>query len=184
MFLPEQTQFASGASPFGPTQLKNNPLTRELFENGVFPGEPSSIMTLGAKSFSLLEIDESGKLYDTYIRIVGEERKKLVIETINDDAYADDKREYGTGPNSVPSVELRKAIAVGKRAGTERFLEELKNVLIKDPKLATPIAIKLAMEPEELIDYLTDNPGSKLLKGPVKFSPNRELLEYPIPEMK
>jgi hypothetical protein len=129
-------------------------------------------------------LDESGKLYDTYVRIVGEERHKLIVETVSSSDYTDDKIEYGAGPGSVPSVELRKAVSVGKKAGTERFLEELKNVLVENPKLATPVAIRLAMEPEELIDYLTENPNSNLLQGPVKFDQSREPLEYPIPEMK
>ncbi len=183
ILMPEQTQFASGASPWGPTKLKADPVPRELFENGLAPPEPSSVINLGMKQFSLLQFDDSAMIYDDYIQMVGESRREIIAKMVNHPNYARAKEEHGSGPTSHIAIELAKGLSQGKKVGTHKFLGKMRDSLVNNPAYQIKMNNKLGLDFLALIKESIEHPNTYLV-GPVKGTPTHEPYEYPIPEMK
>ena len=185
---PLQTDFAAGASPWGPIELNYDPMSAELFEHGVTPSEPSPILTIEGKSFSLQTLDESGRLYDEYLKSVGKMRREIVKEVIADSAYQDAKTEFAEGPNSYAARELNKAMAEGKKAGEGMFLEGILATMKKYPEIQNDLNMRFAAQGiDSIADVIEEailEPEKSELKGPVVGQPPRQRFEYPIPEMK
>ena len=182
--MPGQSSFAAGTSPWGPTSLKHNLLTRELVERGVTPLEPSSILSIKGKDLSLLQLDESGRLYDEYLKIVGGMRKEVLEKTMAKSAYKRAKKKHPDGPNSYMEGELNDAMSKGKVAGQKLFLRHLLDIIDKYPGIETPLNIRFGSDMKAMIKESLREPELSELKGPATGVPARGTFEYPIPEMK
>lgn len=189
--MPEQSQFSAGALPWGPTKLKNDPLSTLLFENGVFPEDPSSVITIGPVQFSLLQVDESGRIYDRYIEAVGRERRRLLQIAVDEGDITDAKEageEYfgigmGEGPGSAVTTALNKIMAGGKVAGKGILIESIKQWMDENPIIKTQLNQAMGIDIEAVIEDAVMDDNDLGLEGPVRHKPTRDPLEYPIPEM-
>ena len=188
--IPEQGRWAT-AFPWSPTKAKNDPLTRAFEKNGVIPDEPSSVLTLGPKQLSLQTMDPSGRLYDNYLEIVGQERRKAIKEEVMPE-YVAMVKEYGEdaeGPAGVIASVLRKGLDAGKKEGTGRFLNELKSFLIANPEIIQESPqmrglYEFALDWEAVIEQSVEQGEAHWLKGPVQYQPTRSPFDSAIPEMK
>lgn len=138
---------------------KSDVANRELLKNGVFPKDPSPIFNMGPTKFSLLELDETGQLYDTYIKHVGLGRRLMVEKII-------DKGGYGSlseGPNGYKWRLLTKGIDGGKAIGTKSFLQWLEKEVDQNPKLAGTITKQFGADPKLFIKslYASDLAGEE-----------------------
>ena len=186
MHKPEQTDFAAGASPFGPIELKSDQLTKELFEHGVIPQEPSPIIEVGGKQFSIKQLDDTGKAYDAYLKSVGKARRHQVREVVANSAYQKAKAKHPKGPNSYAARELTGAIARGKDVGKKLFLAEFLGWLSEDENssIRTNLNRRFATDMAVMLKEAIETPELSELEGPVVGQPPRQRFEYPIPEMK
>jgi len=182
--MPEQTQFAAGASPWGPTKLEGDSLTKLLFENGVFPTEPSSIMTIGPKSFSLLQLDESGRLYDSYLQEVGKGRREVLQRAMDEGKIDLARDKAGEGPNSGVARVLNTTMSLGKQLGFKNWLEGLSDVIEDNPEIANALNERFDTDVKAMIEEAMYDPENAELEGPAAYQPTRSPLEFPIPEMK
>jgi len=180
VIVPDNEGFAYAVSPVRPGDLaKGDKANRELFENGIFPGEPSSIITLGPVQFSLLEFDEDARIYDMYIQEVGKARRELVEAAMKNSLY----QRQEAGPNGWKWTILEKAISASTKAGLANFIKKLEKEVAEDPELAATIQAKFSMNPlsfvRQLYDATKPNSPSSELKTKVKGQRTRKPLEIP-----
>jgi hypothetical protein len=113
---------ARSMSPVRYSAFKGDVPSQELADNGVPAPEPPYLVRLwGDEKLNLLEIDPTGHLYDKYLEMVGKARYEEVKLTIND-LRGDPDAEIG-GVDSYRAEELEKAVADGRKYGTEDFLD-------------------------------------------------------------
>ena len=177
--LPQQGGFAHAALPWGPTSPKaEDPRNKALFENRIVPREPSSLLTFGPMTFSLLQLDPTEQIYDMYIKSVGEGRVEALDKVMGKSRYEDAEG----GPNGVKAVMLRKGIASGTKIGLKNFLKDLELAVERNPDLYDHLAQEFGSDPKDFIKSAYESIDGEL-KGAKKAVPTREKLEYPIPEM-
>ena len=180
VIVPENEGFAYAVSPVRPGDLsKGDKANRELFENGIFPGEPSSVITLGPVQFSLLEFDEDAHVYDLYIQEVGKARRELVEAAMKNSMY----QQQEAGPNGWKWSVLEKAMTATTRVGLANFIKKLEKEVVEDPELAATIQARFSMDPVSFVRQLYDatkpNNSNSELKTKAKGQRVREPLEIP-----
>lgn len=151
---PAQGGFSFAMSPFkeGDVAAKNDIANAELVRNGVAVKEPSSMITIAAMSFSLLDIaGGSDVLYDMYVKSVGKARREVLDKVV-------DSRRYGKlneGPNGERSVILRKAASVGAKQGLVDFLKgDFTEVLEKSEQFSLSAQAYFGADPISFIKDL------------------------------
>lgn len=84
-----------------PTQMhaaKNDPLTRHLIENRVPEKRPPEVITISRKDaaglpvnyeIDIMQLDKSGRAYSDYTRMVGQERRRRIVELVKTQAFKD-----------------------------------------------------------------------------------------------
>ena len=192
--MPGQGMFSAGASPFPATELELDDLSGALLANGVVPPEPDSVIDLGVKQFSLLQIDPSGRLYDNYIEIVGEQRRIAIREVADheiqgamEDAIAEGFKP--DGPGSAAQIALLKGIEAGNKAGKGVFFENLKQVMEDNPEIMADsphagILAEFVADWELFVEQSVYERDDHWLEGPVQYDPSRGPYDSLIPEMK
>ena len=180
---PENEGFAHAINPVKPNHLsKGDAPNRELFENGVFPKEPSSVITLGPVQFSLLEFDEDAHIYDMYIQEVGKARRMLVEKAMDNSQY----KKQESGPNGYKWSILTKLMGRANKVGLATFLKKLEEEVLQDPELASSIQARFSMDPVTFVRQLYDATKSDVVSSELKTKARGKTTRkpLPIPEMK
>jgi hypothetical protein len=109
-----------------------DPATRELVDNAVGISQPTPNIVLDQKSgftINLLnDIPNGTELYEKYLEVVGNNRRRVVEGLINDPQYQNLVDDGLTGPNSYAAMYLGRAVSMGLSNGKEEFLD-----MIRDP---------------------------------------------------
>ena len=153
--------------------------TEALIANSVNPTYPSPLITFGKDAVSMIEFDGGeGKIYDKFVKRVGELRRENVTEVIESDGY----QEADGGYLSDRQRMLNKAISKAKKTAMSEFLEDvLPEYIDSNPEAISEVAKAIGVDPELFIEMAKAQMLRDDLQEKVILRSQSEKGELPLP---